>query len=750
MDFLAHAALSNAIVVSVLAPIILAVDRLSKCPPLTHRLWLILLIKLVTPPLVPIALPWPVTSRLPAPTAAPANPADPSGSRSDPTHDRRVHARVARPSSADLHRNDSSPPSRVSSFAQVLARYVTLRWGPALATVWLAVSGSWLAWTLVQLVQISRRLGAVPIALPEVQELAQSIARKFDLNGAPRVCFVPWIPSPALWALGRRPRLVVPEELWTRLDQDQRAALLAHELAHLRRRDHWIRPLEMLVTSLFWWFPVAWWIRKSLRQAEEQCCDAWVIRLLPGCRGAYARTLLETIDFLAESRQLLPAAVSGFSNVVSLRTRLSQIMKGGFPPSLSRTGAIWVAAVFLIAIPFTWREQLDRGVPWEYRVIDLGQFDPVAINNAGQIVGTPMGLLRQRAHRWEHGRWTDLAESESLFVTPTDMNDRGQVTGWYEVLLEPASTSITPNGILERAAKYSSPHAFRTVANRPIDLPADDIGTLGGEESRGLAINNAGQVAGKSTLARTSLPGYQLDRAFRTAPDQPINPATDQLDRLDVEGIHYGILNVAMNNLGDAVITTDASGVRRPAFLATPGRMAELISPDPGPGDETGTEFTIGGVNDRRQAVARVYSWGRYPVDVAVSFHLDPGRRMNLETDRLFSRFVPKAINDNGLVLGSVDPLFLQPYSKEAIHDGRRLHRLSDLLPAGSGWMIWYTAGMNDRNQIIGVAVTPHKETHGILLDPAPSSTWLFWLLAGTALTGVGHAATTARLKTRK
>ncbi len=80
MDFLAQAALSNAVVVSVLAPIVLVVNRLARRPALAHRLWLLLLIKLVTPPLIPLILSWPVNPP-PQPEAGPAVSAARSESR---------------------------------------------------------------------------------------------------------------------------------------------------------------------------------------------------------------------------------------------------------------------------------------------------------------------------------------------------------------------------------------------------------------------------------------------------------------------------------------------------------------------------------------------------------------------------------------------------------------------------------------------------------------------------------------------
>ena len=54
-----------------------------------------------------------------------------------------------------------------------------------------------------------------------------------------------------LWALGGRPRLVVPEGLWGRLGPSQRDAVLLHELAHLRRCDHRVRLLELVVETLY-------------------------------------------------------------------------------------------------------------------------------------------------------------------------------------------------------------------------------------------------------------------------------------------------------------------------------------------------------------------------------------------------------------------------------------------------------------------------------------------------------------------
>src|SRR5262249_61831254 len=124
--------------------------------------------------------------------------------------------------------------------------------------------------------------------------------------------------SPMVWALLGRPRVLVPSGLWERLTAEQQATLLVHELAHLRRRDQWVRGLELVVTGLYWWHPVVWWACHEIREAEEQCCDAWVLSTLPRAGRAYATALLETLDFLSETQNALPVVASGIGHVHDL------------------------------------------------------------------------------------------------------------------------------------------------------------------------------------------------------------------------------------------------------------------------------------------------------------------------------------------------------------------------------------------------------------------------------------------------
>ena len=162
--------------------------------------------------------------------------------------------------------------------------------------------------------------------------------------------------------------------------------------------------MEFLVISFYWWFPVVWCIRRSLQEAEEQCCDAWVLWALPGTASAYARTLLDTVDFLADGDRTVPLAGSGMGSVGTLKLRLSSIMRGTSHRVLSRAGSIGVLGMAGIVLPLALHQEQTRGFYRGYHVIDLGPYRPTAINNLGQIVGN---------------HWTAEARKTESDPTPT-------------------------------------------------------------------------------------------------------------------------------------------------------------------------------------------------------------------------------------------------------------------------------------------------------------------------------------------
>ncbi len=187
-----------------------------------------------------------------------------------------------------------------------------------------------------------------------MQDEARALARRLGLGRCPEVWLLPGPVPPLVWAVGGRARLYFPRDLLRHLTPESRAALLIHELAHLRRRDHWVRALEWLATGFFWWYPLVWLGSRRLHAAEEECCDAWVVSEMPGAGTTYAGALLETVDFLADTpnADMLSPAAGAFGSTCSLKRRLTLIMSDGPSRSLSLPGRLALIGLALLLLPF--------------------------------------------------------------------------------------------------------------------------------------------------------------------------------------------------------------------------------------------------------------------------------------------------------------------------------------------------------------------------------------------------------------
>src|SRR5690242_18830787 len=102
----------------------------------------------------------------------------------------------------------------------------------------------------------------------ESQSLAARLATELSIRCSPKMLAVPVRLSPMVVPGLRRPRLLLPMDLMDQLNPSQRAALVFHELVHIRRRDHWVRMLELTVGVAYWWMPLVGAIGRQLRACE--------------------------------------------------------------------------------------------------------------------------------------------------------------------------------------------------------------------------------------------------------------------------------------------------------------------------------------------------------------------------------------------------------------------------------------------------------------------------------------------------
>jgi beta-lactamase regulating signal transducer with metallopeptidase domain/chaperonin cofactor prefoldin len=269
-------------------------------------------------------------------------------------------ASAAFPLNDAAYANDEASTGWTLGFQRVVAdlgQWTKGAWRSAQAIVmWPALPVEWwlagiflaAAWQVVRLVRFRARLGGAATADAATRRLVQLAANELGLAHAPRIGMIAARVSPMVWCLGR-PCLLLPTELWSQLDDVGRRAVVLHELAHLRRRDHWVRRMETLVGAAYWWHPLVWCIRSRLNEEADLCCDQWVTSLLPSGRATYARALLETKRFVGVGAGEMPAvaigAVSG--RFTRFSRRLTMIMTDTHTPRRSMSGLVLVMGLMI-------------------------------------------------------------------------------------------------------------------------------------------------------------------------------------------------------------------------------------------------------------------------------------------------------------------------------------------------------------------------------------------------------------------
>ena len=331
---------SNAAVATFLAAGALLLGRFWRNAAAVHLLWVVVLLKLFTPPVITAGLPF---RRDLAPEVvaagplglAPATPAinEEAGTIPAITADRA-----------------SSPAQRVPLSGRSAGAVAGGRPSPAavLAAIWLAGAGGLAAARGVRIARFARAVRGFEPAPTALHAMAAELAGRLGLGCVPVIVMTPRPLPPLVWSLGTRPRVILPAGLFARLDDAARATILAHELIHIRRRDHLVRLLDLAATTVFWWHPFAWLAARQLRELEERCCDARVLELLPDRPRAYAVALVATLEFLA-GQACPPAPLrTAIDSTQSLSRRIRMLnhrRRGRLTPA----GAAIVAG--LVALP---------------------------------------------------------------------------------------------------------------------------------------------------------------------------------------------------------------------------------------------------------------------------------------------------------------------------------------------------------------------------------------------------------------
>jgi beta-lactamase regulating signal transducer with metallopeptidase domain len=207
------------------------------------------------------------------------------------------------------------------------------------------------------------RVATIAAPLSSWQLTAERLARRLHVGVPFRIVESAVVDAPILigWL---RPLIILPLAAMAQMTAAQVEALLAHELAHIRRRDYAINLLQTIAEALLFFHPAVWWISRRIRQEREHCCDDAAIAVA-GEATAYAEALMTLASW--RERQFQPSMGAAKGSLLLRIRRLLNVEDGGQAPGrggllLLGTGAALAAAVMVLAAVSTAAAQ-DAAAP---------------------------------------------------------------------------------------------------------------------------------------------------------------------------------------------------------------------------------------------------------------------------------------------------------------------------------------------------------------------------------------------------
>lgn len=185
--------------------------------------------------------------------------------------------------------------------------------------VWLAGAAGSLGWYVFAYVVFVRSIRK-SLYMPRFAEAA--LLRSLQPKGRVRLRWSGAIETPMLVGV-LRPVILLPTRRMQQLEQPAMAAILRHELTHYRRKDIPYKWLVILVTSMHWFNPFVYRMRREIALDCELSCDEAVIRTMTGAeKTAYGEALLSlaarsrpfpgvTATTLCEEKRQLKARLQG-------------------------------------------------------------------------------------------------------------------------------------------------------------------------------------------------------------------------------------------------------------------------------------------------------------------------------------------------------------------------------------------------------------------------------------------------------
>ena len=272
-------------------------------------------------------------------------------------------------------------------------------WIPVAACIWAIGAGLLLGYTAISYLWLLRRMKGAAL-LRDNLYLCENAATPFVLGFF-------------------RPRIYLPDHMQPKAME----SVIAHEQAHIHRKDHWWKPIGFLLLSLYWFHPLMWLSYLLLCRDIELACDEKVIKTLaPSQRADYSQALLSC----SVHRRFIAACPLAFGEV-GVKSRVKSVLNYKKP-------AFWIVAIALIlstVVAVCFLTDPISGEKWGVKDIKLSYSE-----DGGFLLNLPYTYL------W--GSW----HAEMLPENAPEQSSNGEVPytgdlGKYRMKLQFGDTDLT-------------------------------------------------------------------------------------------------------------------------------------------------------------------------------------------------------------------------------------------------------------------------------------------------------------------
>ena len=142
------------------------------------------------------------------------------------------------------------------------------------------------------------------------------------------------------------PKLLLPPALLLGVPVEQLEAIIAHELAHIRRHDYLVNLAQQIVEAALFFNPAVWWINRQIRVEREACCDRLAVEVT-GKPEAYAWSLKTWAENQRAASLTLAPAFGASRNPGGPLERLQRLLVSEFRPAVRLP---WSSLVGLLSV----------------------------------------------------------------------------------------------------------------------------------------------------------------------------------------------------------------------------------------------------------------------------------------------------------------------------------------------------------------------------------------------------------------